>query len=215
MISIAVREHLAGIGLSNLDNNTLSREIQNLVQDGQFKEAVLAKTAQLFVEREASQEGRYTLAFSENLNDQYRSSQRSRAVMLNLYILFSLGILGFYAFAPPFISNYSYISFVAVYVSMSAFIIYIYRSSNLRIATVLSVLEDMVRRKDVLNVLENVHATAKLNQNHVDVVRILSRNRTRQEREADHPYEIILRGVSNANILLKGGRVSTTDTQKR
>jgi hypothetical protein len=94
---------------------------------------------------------------------------------------------------------------LGLYASMSLFIIYVYRSSNARLLVLLAVKEDNKRYFDALRFIDS--RNAPLIETDIDVIKLLLTNRTEREKGQEHPYELVLKSISNSNILLKGGKV--------
>src|SRR5687768_7238920 len=64
------------------------------------------------------------------IEQQMASVGRLKAVMINLFVLFNIGILLVYLFAASDLSDRAVYAISGLYVSLAAFIVYIYRSSN-------------------------------------------------------------------------------------
>lgn len=94
---------------------------------------------------------------------------------------------------------------LGLYASMSLFIIYVYRASNARILVLLAVKEDNKRYYDAWRFIQS--RTAPLTDSDCDVIKLLLTNRTEREKGQDHPYELVLKGISNSTILMRGGKV--------
>jgi hypothetical protein len=144
---------------------------------------------------------------------QLNSANNTRAAMMNLFVLFNLTLLGVFAFLPERFSDRSSITILGVYVSLSAFIIYIYRASNARSGSLLAVKEDDKKLSNLFEFLTAFKKSSTFSSNDVEIIRALLVNRIEREKGADHPYEVVLKGVTNSNVLLKGGKISPTNSK--
>lgn len=152
--------------------------------------------------------------FAQVVEHQLASANSTRMVMMNLFVVFNLGLLLTFVLYSNLITDKVSVSIFGVYVSLSAFIIYIYRASNARSASLLSVKEDEKKLFDVFLFLTTFKKGNTFTNNEVELVRQLLINRLERERGADHPYEVILKGVTNSNVLVRGGKVATTKAAK-
>ncbi len=152
--------------------------------------------------------------FDRLIERQLNSANNTRAVMMNLFVAFNLTLLVVFAFMPERFSDRSSITILGVYVSLSAFIIYIYRASNARSASLLAIKEDEKKLTDVFDFLFAFKKSPTFTNNEVEIIRALLVNRVEREKGAEHPYEVVLKGVTNSNVLLKGGKVTPTNSRK-
>lgn len=144
------------------------------------------------------------------IEEQMRSAGRLKMVMINLFVMFNIGVLLVYLFAASNLSDRAITAIIGLYVSLAAFIVYIYRSSNFRTSVLLALREDAKKYFDAQEYLQRLKAGSSPSERDVDVVKLLLLNRAEREKQADHPYELILKGVSNSNIQLKGGKISSS-----
>jgi hypothetical protein len=161
---------------------------------------------------EAKTEGKER--FVKLMDGQLNSANATRIAMMNLFVFFSISLLALFLFAPSSLSDKTSLSILGVYVSLSAFIIYIYRASNARSAALLSIREDEKKLFDVFLFLTSFKKTSTFTNNDVELIKLLLVNRFEREKGADHPYEVILKGVTNSNVLVRGGKVSAAKAQK-
>jgi hypothetical protein len=141
------------------------------------------------------------------IEQQMASVGRLKAVMINLFVLFNIGILLVYLFAASDLSDRAVYAISGLYVSLAAFIVYIYRSSNFRSSVLLALREDGKKAFDAMEYLERFTAKNKVTASDVEVLRMLLVNRAEREKQVDHPYELVLKGVSNTNVQLRGGKI--------
>jgi hypothetical protein len=136
-----------------------------------------------------------------------RSAGRLKTVMINLFVLFNIGVLLIYFFAGEALSDRAVTAIIGLYVSLAAFIVYIYRTSNFRSSVLLALHEDGKKYYDADEYLKRLKPGASPTDRDVEVLKLLLLNRSEREKMADHPYELILKGVTNSNIQLKGGKM--------
>lgn len=187
--------------------------------EAQVREAVIAELSQRPLPelttaqtQLSSQSNRAANAkeFGVLLARQLASANNTRAVMMNLFVLFNVALLLLFVLTPERFTDKSSLTVLGVYVSLSAFIIYIYRASNARSASLLAIKEDEKKLSSVFDFLETFKKSGAFTNNEVDLIRLILVNRVEREKGADHPYEVILKGVTNSTVLLKGGKVSSS-----
>jgi len=143
----------------------------------------------------------------KTIQDQMLSAGRLKTVMINLFVMFNIGILLTYLFAGGTLTDRAVTGIIGLYVSLAAFIVYIYRTSNFRSSVLLALHEDAKKYFDAEDYIRRLKPGASPNDRDVEVLKLLLLNRAEREKMADHPYELILKGVSNSNIQLKGGKM--------
>ena len=192
--------------LQNTANSKVSEYLSSLPLE-EVASAALASHASVRAEQDLR-------VFSRNIERQLNNSHGVRTVMMNLFVAFNFLILGVFVVAPNALSEKAYASLLGVYVSLSAFIIFIYRSSNARVASMISIQEDQKKFENILVFLDRFKKGASFNNNDVEIIRLLAINRMERERGGEHPYEVVLKGVTNSTVLLRGGKVSSSKTGK-
>jgi hypothetical protein len=141
------------------------------------------------------------------IEEQMRSAGRLKAVMINLFVLFNIGVLLVYLFAAANLSDRAVTAIIGLYVSLAAFIVYIYRTSNFRSSVLLALREDAKKYFDADDYIRRLKQGASPSDRDVEVLKLLLLNRAEREKMADHPYEVVLKGVTNSNIQMKGGKM--------
>jgi hypothetical protein len=144
---------------------------------------------------------------------QLNSANNTRVAMMNLFVFFNISLISVFAFLPERFSDKSSFTILGIYVSLSAFIIYIYRASNARSGSLLAVKEDEKKLSNLFEFLTTFKKSSTFSSNDVEIIRALLVNRIEREKGADHPYEVVLKGVTNSNVLLKGGKISPTNSK--
>lgn len=151
----------------------------------------------------------------KTIQEQMQSVGRLKAVMINLFVMVNIGILLIYIFAGAALTSQAVSGIVGLYISLAAFIVYIYRTSNFRSAVLLALREDAKKYYDADEYIKRLKPGASPSERDIEVLKLLLLNRTEREKMAHHPYELILKGVNNSNIQLKGGKmISATRAEK-
>ena len=148
--------------------------------------------------------------------EQLRNSGRIKTVLINLFVFFNVGILMFYIFGDPskWVQEAIY-GVVGLYISLAAFIIYIYRVSNARTAVVMAIREDSKKYYDALDYLARFKANGDITEHDVDLIRMLITNRSEREKGTEHPYEMIFKSIADSNIQFKGGKMSVSKSSSK
>jgi hypothetical protein len=141
------------------------------------------------------------------IEEQMRSSSRLKAVMINLFVLFNIGVLLVYLFVAANLSDRAVTAITGLYVSLAAFIVYIYRTSNFRSSVLLALREDAKKYFDADDYIRRLKQGASPSDRDVEVLKLLLLNRAEREKMANHPYEVVFKGVANSNIQTKGGKM--------
>lgn len=147
------------------------------------------------------------------LSEQLASAGSIRRAMLNLFVLVNIILIASIILkAEDVLSNKEII--LGLYVSFSTFIVYVYRSSNARALILMAGIEDSKRYHDADKYLQ-VIAGRGPNDRDIEALKILLINRMEREKNSEHPYELVLKGISNSNILMKGGKISATEVKDK
>lgn len=148
--------------------------------------------------------------------EQMLSAGRLKSVMINLFIIFNIGILSTYLIYGPSLGDRAITAIIGLYVSLAAFIVYIYRTSNFRSSILLALREDAKKYYDADEYIRRLKPGAAPTDRDLEVLKLLTLNRAEREKMAAHPYEVILKGVHNSNIQLKGGKMlSASKVEKK
>lgn len=170
------------------------------------------------LQKERAREIERTLRSSildKTIEEQMRSAGRLKTVMINLFVLFNIGILLIYLFNSSNLSDRAIGAIIGLYVSLAAFIVYIYRTSNFRSSVLLSLREDSKKYFDAEDYIRRLKPGSSPTERDIEVLRLLMLNRSEREKTADHPYEVVLKGVSNTNIQLRGGKIMPAATSRK
>ena len=69
--------------------------------------------------------------------------------------------------------------------------------------------EDAKKYFDADEYIQRLKEGSSPTERDVEMVKLLLLNHAEREKQADHPYEVVLKGVTNSNIQLKGGKISS------
>lgn len=173
---------------------------------GNIKEQSLQKLVSESVDAERRKESHENMTM--NLEREANSASMLKMVMINLFVIATAAFLIFNIAIRPDLTTNAYIATVALYLSLGAFMLYIIRTSHFRSSVLLAIREQSSNYYNVLDYLGKTKNGNELTEHDVEVIRMLLVNRSEREQKADHPYEVILKGISGSNIQFKGGRMS-------
>jgi hypothetical protein len=94
-----------------------------------------------------------------------------------------------------------------LYLSMAVFLVYVFRNASSRISVLLALKEDQNHHHAVFIYLSKLRPGATPSERDIEAIRLLFQNHAERERGNEHPYELVLRGITNSTVLLKGGKV--------
>ena len=164
-------------------------------------------------QQEAAQED-----FEIAMDTELRSAKSIKKNMLNFFIGFNFILIASFAIQSSFsqkdLSASAYQGITALYISLAVFIVYVYRAANARVLILLAGKEDTKR---VFNAERYLSSRPKslTSERDVEVLKLLLTNRMERERGSEHPYELVLKGITNSNVLVKGGKVTTSTPKQR
>lgn len=159
---------------------------------------------------ETAQQSAFALDNLDRIMERERSSSSlMKQIMINLFILVNFGLLITYFFVLKSINQYTALAITGLYISLAAFIIYIFRSSNSRTATLLAIREDMKNQLIAVDFV-NRKKTGILTDQDIEYIKLILTNHAEREKQTKHPYEVILKGVSGSNIQLGNGKFSAS-----
>ncbi len=144
--------------------------------------------------------------------EQMRNTGQMKSVMINLFVLFNIGILLSFIFGNITAMGRQEVLYgvTGLYVSLAAFIIYIYRASNARSRVIMAIREDAKKYYDVIDYLAKFKHDGKISEQDIDLIRILLINRSEREKGTEHPYEMVFKSIAGSNIQFKGGKMSVS-----
>ena len=192
-------------------DRSLDSTIRTAINDAVAVYLTAHKPADLLADRK--EQARFTeridrgRILENTIEEQMRSAGRLKAVMINLFVLFNIGVLLVYLFAASNLTDRAVTAIIGLYISLAAFIVYIYRTSNFRSSVLLALREDAKKYFDAEDYIGRLKPGASPTDRDVEVLKLLLINRAEREKMADHPYELVLKGVTNSNIQFKGGKI--------
>lgn len=156
---------------------------------------------------------------SSNILFSYVESERKntsflKSFMINLFVFVNIGLFALYLFIGSELSSYAALSLSGLYISLVGFIIYIFRASNSRTSVLLSIKEDYKKQLLAFDYVERVKKNKDLSENDLEFLKMILINRSEREKKINHPYEILLKGVSESNIQFKGGKIELGKSNK-
>lgn len=101
-----------------------------------------------------------------------------------------------------------YIVVISLFLSLGFFVIYIIKSSNSRTSTLMSIYENQRNYQNMMHFISRLKVENGVTDNDLEVIRMMLVNYSGREKKVSHPYEIILKGLTNSNIQFSGGKMS-------
>lgn len=150
-----------------------------------------------------------------NLESEARSAAMLKMVMINLFVVSTAGFLIFNIVLRPEFATNAYVAIVGLYFSLGAFMLYIIRTSHFRSSVLIAIKEDERNYFNVIDYLTSIRSGKEPTESDVDIIRMIMTNRAEREHKAQHPYEVIMKGVSGTNIQFKGGKMQLGGGDKK
>lgn len=141
------------------------------------------------------------------INNQYSSAQSTKKAITNIFILGNICLLTFYFFFIRDLDEKLILTMSLTHIGLSAFMIYIIKTSNNRISSLMAVSEDTKKTHDFYLVIEMLNKQEAINEHSVAALKILMTNHSEREKQTLHPYEMAFKGINNSSIQFKGGKV--------
>ncbi|MBN3143739.1 hypothetical protein [Pectobacterium brasiliense] len=149
-------------------------------------------------------------SFLEHLEKEYDATRSTKALMSNMFILvnvfYFLGLIGFLIsgvaiiIAPPI-----YFALSFSYIGLGAFVVYMIKFCNARSLTLLSLREDFLKREQISSMATKM-VDLGTNEHHVALLQLMNSSIATKEQKINHPYEMLLYGIKDSNIMFKGGK---------
>ncbi len=145
-------------------------------------------------------------------SQEYGSAFSLRNKMINLFSfsVFAM-ILSFFLLIflkGDVFSIEKYIVVISLFLSLGFFVIYIIKSSNSRTSTLMSIYENQRNYQNMMHFISRLQVENGVTDNDLEVIRMMLVNYSGREKKVSHPYEIILKGLTNSNIQFSGGKMS-------
>ena len=182
----------------------ISERTQEFLSNASVADIEAARQSELELQRR--EENREKLFYS--LSREARNASTLKMVMINLFVVTTMLFFAFNVFRPTDFTQSGSAVILGIYLSLGAFMIYIIRTSHYRSLTLLAIQEDDKNFTDLIHFLKSFKSSGDFTEHDVDILRLILQNRSEREQRADHPYEVILKGVSGSNIQFKDGKMS-------
>lgn len=138
----------------------------------------------------------------ETLTSEQRNSASMKSRLTNLFILFTLVMLGANFVYGNDVSDTNKILVGITYITLSSFLIFIIRTSHQRSAMLIAIQEDLKKQSDLFDFFSNYKKGKDLTEHDIEFLKLLMISRAERERSTSHPFEVILKNVSGSNIQL-------------
>lgn len=151
-----------------------------------------------------------TLSFLEHLEKEYDATRSTKALVSNMFIIVNViyffGLLTFLMIGKG-INNSSniYLALSLSYIGFGSFVVYMIKFCNARSLTLLSLREDFLKREQLSNMANKIIEEG-VNEHHVALLKLMNSGIANKEQKINHPYEMLLYGIKDSNIMFKGGK---------
>ncbi|WP_421346391.1 hypothetical protein [Aeromonas veronii] len=155
----------------------------------------------------------------ETLTSEQRNSASMKSRLTNLFILFTLVMLGANFIYGNNVSDTNKILVGITYITLSSFLIFIIRTSHQRSAMLIAIQEDLKKQSELVDFFSNYKKGKDLTEHDIEFLKLLMVSRAERETRANHPFEVVLKNVSGSNIQLgkssiKLGQSKSSENQK-
>lgn len=149
-------------------------------------------------------------SFLEHLEKEYDATRSTKALMSNIFIIvnaiYFIGLLSYLIFGKSVSAAPSiYLALSCSYIGLGAFVVYMIKFCNARSLTLLSLREDFLKR-DATSSIANKMVDLGTNEHHVALLQLMNSGVATKEQKINHPYEMLLYGIKDSNIMFKGGK---------
>lgn len=201
--------------INSIVSERIKREVSTLVDKYLENSEAFAKINDQY---KLHQKKRNNENLMRHLDSEYFSSQRTKQLMSNLFIMINFiyftGLLFFFlktmfltstGITDSQIPTKLAVSISLAYLGFGAFIVYMIKFCNARTLTILSLKEDLSKKDDIIDIVKDMIST-DISENHVAILKLTNSNYSMREQTTKHPYELLLNGVKDSNIVLKNGK---------
>ncbi|MEZ8547358.1 MULTISPECIES: hypothetical protein [Vibrio] len=136
------------------------------------------------------------------LTSEQRNSASMKSRLTNLFILFTLVMLGANFVYGNDVSDTNKILVGITYITLSSFLIFIIRTSHQRSAMLIAIQEDLKKQSELFEFFSMYKKGKDLTEHDIEFLRLLMTSRAERERNTSHPFEVILKNVNGSNIQL-------------
>lgn len=138
----------------------------------------------------------------DTLIAEQRNSASMKSRLTNLFILFTLVMLGANFIYGNNVSDTNKILVGITYITLSSFLIFIIRTSHQRSAMLIAIQEDLKKQSELVEFFTNYKKDKDLTEHDIEFLKLLMVSRAEREIRANHPFEVVLKNVSGSNIQL-------------
>ncbi|MDG2632792.1 hypothetical protein P7M35_23435 [Vibrio parahaemolyticus] len=138
----------------------------------------------------------------ETLMSEQHNSASMKSRLTNLFILFTLVMLGANFVYGNDVSDTNKILVGITYITLSSFLIFIIRTSHQRSAMLIAIQEDLKKQSELVDFFSNYKKGKDLTEHDIEFLKMLMVSRAERETRANHPFEVVLKNVSGSNIQL-------------
>lgn len=183
--------------------STIENKTKSLIrQSAEFKELENKTLDKLNIVKISS--------FLEHLEKEYDATRSTKALMSNMFILINsfyfFGLMAFLIFGKSVAASPEiYLALSFSYVGLGAFVVYMIKFCNARSLTLLSLREDFLKR-DITSNMANKMVELGTSEHHVALLQLMNSSVATKEQKINHPYEMLLYGIKDSNIMFKGGK---------
>ena len=184
-------------------NNAVEKNISKLARDSKK----LKELEDKFIERLNFIK---ISSFLEHLEKEYDATRSTKALMSNMFIMVNIfyffGLLAFLIFNQRIITSPSlYLALSFSYIGLGSFVVYMIKFCNSRSLTLLSLREDFLKREQTSSMATKMIEIGT-SEHHVALLQLMNSNMAIKEQKVNHPYEMLLYGIKDSNIMFKGGK---------
>lgn len=149
-------------------------------------------------------------SFLEHLEKEYDAARSTKALMSNMFIIVNMfyffGLLGFLVLGQGVsVAPAIYFALSFSYIGLGAFVVYMIKFCNARSLTLLSLREDFLKREQLSKMAARM-VELGTSEHHVALLQMMSSSVATKEQKINHPYEMLLYGIKDSNIMFKGGK---------
>lgn len=148
------------------------------------------------------------------LEEEYSSAKTTRMVFINLFFLSTVSVICAFIWLDE-ITYGVRITIGGLYFGLSLFVLFVIKSCYSRTAVIFSILEDQEKKGDIKDFLIKYKKDSELNDNDIELIRMINTSRAEREKSAKHPYEIILKNVAGSSISFGSSKLKVGEEEKK
>lgn len=93
--------------------------------------------------------------------------------------------------------------------------LFVIKSCYSRTAVIFSILEDQEKKGDIKDFIIKYKKNSELNDNDIELIKMITTSRAEREKSAKHPYEIILKNVAGSSISFGNSKLKISEEEKK